>query len=86
MGLIGIAVLFLVLMGLLPYVTRAARALMGTDTEDLSLGIAPLLLATGLGVLVGSPIASAPHGIMWWFLAGTLLKLFMIRADERGAE
>ncbi|MBI4503057.1 MAG: hypothetical protein HY700_18105 [Gemmatimonadetes bacterium] len=83
MGIIGILLLFLIIAGLLPYAARAARVLAGTEAEDLALGIAPLLITTGLGVLIGSPFASAPHGIIWWYLLGTLLKLAMLEEQRR---
>ncbi len=86
MGVIGLVVLGIILVGLLPQARVAANALRGSDTEDLSLGIAPLLMATGVGVLIGSPFASAPQGIMWWFLFGALLKLWMLDDGERDLE
>ncbi len=86
LGVIGILLLVVVLAGLLPYVANATKTLVGTEAEDVALGIAPLLMATGVGVLIGSPFASAPHGIIWWFLLGTILKLGMIEEDKRELE
>jgi hypothetical protein len=82
MGAVGILLLFIMTMGLLPYAARAARTLAGTDAEDIALGVGPLLLATGLGVLIGSPFASAPHGVIWWFMLGALLKLAMLEQEK----
>jgi hypothetical protein len=83
MGLVGIVLVLVIVLGFLPLAWRAARALLGTDSEDVGLGIVALLTATGLGVLIGSPFASAPHGTMWWFLLGALLKLGMMAEEER---
>lgn len=82
MGVVGIALVLIIVLGFLPYAWRAVRALLGTDSEDVALGMGALLTATGLGVLIGSPFAAAPHGTMWWFLLGALLKLGMIQEDN----
>ena len=86
MGIIGIVLLALIIFALLPYAARAARILVGTDAEDIALGAAPLIVGTGVGVLIGSPFASAPHGTIWWFLLGALLKLAMIAEEENREE
>jgi len=86
MGLVGILLVLFIVFGFLPYAWRAARALLGTDSEDVGLGIVALLTATGLGVLIGSPFAAAPHGTMWWFLLGALLKLGTMADDQRRDE
>ena len=83
MGIVGLVLLGVIIIGLLPYTRRAATELVGTESEDLALGIVPLLIATGLGVMIGSPFASAPHGIMWWVLLGAVIKLAMIAEEDR---
>lgn len=83
MGIVGLVLLFLIIFVLLPYARRAGDALIGSESEDLALGIVPLLLATGFGVLIGSPFASAPHGTMWWILLGAVVKLGMMAEEER---
>ncbi|MBI4419668.1 MAG: hypothetical protein HY560_02490 [Gemmatimonadetes bacterium] len=86
MGVVGLVLILVIVLGLLPYVWRAVRSLLGTDSEDVGLGIGGLLTATGLGVLIGSPFASAPHGIMWWFLLGAVLKVGMMADEQTGRE
>jgi len=86
MGLIGLALLGVLVFGLLPFAHRAARRLMGTGAEDLALGIGPLLLGTGIIVLIGSPLSASPHGTIWWFLLGALVRTAMLERAERQAE
>ena len=69
--------------GLVPFAHRAARRLLKTGADDLALGIGPLLLGTGVIVLIGSPLSASPHGTVWWFLLGALVKTAML---ERKAE
>ena len=78
MGLIGLLLLVVLVVGLLPYAHRAARQLLKTRDEDLALGIGPLVLGTGVLVLIGSPLSTAPHGAIWWFLFGALVKVAML--------
>jgi hypothetical protein len=85
MGIVGLVLLAVIVFGILPTVARATRVLRNTHSEDLGLGIGPLLLATGVLLLIGSPFSSAPHGILWWFLAGAMFKLAMLeRGDVSG--
>ena len=77
----GIVLLFALLIVLLPYAARATRALIGTTSEDVALGLGTLLLANGVTILIGSPLSSVPHAVIWWFFLGALLKLAMIRYE-----
>ena len=86
LGWFGIAVMLLVIFGLVRYVPRASRMLLHTPAEDLALGIGPLLIATAVLILIGSPFATVPHGIIWWFFFGALLRLAMDRADRSAVE
>ena len=86
MGLIGLALLAVLIFGLLPFAHRASRRLLGTGADDLALGIGPLLLGTGVIVLIGSPLSASPHGTIWWFLLGALVKTAMLERGERQAE
>jgi hypothetical protein len=83
MGIIGVALVLVIVFGFLPYAWRAVRSLLHTDSEDVGLGAGALLTATGLGVLIGSPFAAAPQGTMWWFLLGALLKLGTMAEEQR---
>ena len=82
MGLIGLALLALLVFGLLPFAHRATKRLLKSVDEDLALGLGPLVLATGVLVLIGSPLSSAPHGTIWYFLFGALVKLAMLRTGK----
>lgn len=75
MGVFGVLLLVVVLIVLLPHAARAVRYLVGTDAEDVALGVGALVLANGSLILIGSPLSSAPHATIWWFLLGALLKL-----------
>jgi len=84
LGVVGLGLLAAIVFGIVPNVHRAARGLADTPSADLALGIGPLLVATGVLILIGSPFSSAPHGIMWWFLAGAIIRMAMA-GDEQGA-
>ncbi len=83
MGFLGLALLASIVLGIIPQVARATRVLVRTRADDLALGVGPLLVATGVLILIGSPLSTAPHGIMWWFLAGALFKLAMMDTEQR---
>ncbi len=82
MGIVGLALLAAIVMGIVPPIARATRFLSRSSAQDLALGIGPLLIATGVLILIGSPLSAAPHGIIWWFLAGALFKLAMLDDDR----
>jgi hypothetical protein len=84
MGVFGLLLLLLILVALLPYAARATKALVGTRAEDLALGAGALVLANGILILIGSPLSSAPHATIWWFLLGALLKLTVLEDGETG--
>jgi len=82
MGIVGVALLLLIVLGLLPAVARAVRVLRDAEADDVALGAGALIGATGLIILIGSPLSASPHALIWWILLGALLKLAMLR--ERG--
>jgi len=82
MGVFGIILLVIVVVALLPYALRAIKALRGTPAEDAALGAGALIVATGVLLIIGSPLSSVPHTTIWWFMFGALLKLVALR-DER---
>ncbi|HXV86479.1 MAG TPA: hypothetical protein VD793_07255 [Gemmatimonadales bacterium] len=82
MGVFGVLLLILLVVGLLPYVAGAMRYLRGTAAEDAALGIGSLVLATGVLLMIGSPLSSAPHATIWWFMAGALLKLVALHHES----
>jgi len=82
MGAFGVVLLMVLIVGLLPYVARAMRSLKGSPVEDAALGIGALVLSTGVLLVIGSPLSSAPHATIWWFMAGALLKLVALRDDR----
>ena len=86
MGLIGLLLLVVLIVGLLPYAHRAARQLLKTKDEDLALGLGPLVLGTGILVLIGSPLSTAPHGVIWWFLFGAMIKVAMLERRRLAAQ
>ena len=65
---------------------RAARLLVGSDEEGLAIGAGALVLSGGVIILVGSPLSTAPHGIIWWFYLGALIKLALLRSRAEAAE
>jgi len=86
MGIVGVALLALLVVGLLPYAHRATRILNRTEADDLALGVGPLVLGTGILVLIGSPLSTAPHGTIWWFLFGALIKVAMLDRRSPAAD
>ena len=82
MGVFGLALLIVLLVGLLPYVAHAVRSLRGSPVEDAALGVGALVLATGVLLMIGSPLSSAPHATIWWFMAGALLKLVVLQRER----
>ncbi len=80
MGVFGLVLLAVTLAVILPYAARAMRLLVRTPSEDLGLGLGALVLATGLTILIGSPLSSVPHATIWWFFLGSLLKLAALEA------
>jgi len=86
LGLIGLVVLGFIVFGLLPRMMTAARALVRSDETDLALGIGGLVLSTGLVILIGSPLSTTPHAVIWWLLFGALVRLAMLRADRTPAD
>jgi hypothetical protein len=85
LGLFGLAVLTLTIVGLLPPAARSVRRLLGTKDEDVALSAGPLVLATGSLLLIGSPLSTVPHGTIWWFMLGALLKLYLLHATDTSA-
>ncbi len=83
MGFLGLALVAAIVFGIIPYIGRATQVLVATKSDDLALGVGPLLIATGALILIGSPLSTAPHGIMWWFLTGALFKLAMVDSEKR---
>ncbi len=75
MGLFGIGLLVLIVGVVLPSAAFAVRRMRWEESQDVVLGIGALVVSTGLLILIGSPLSSAPHGLIWWFLLGALLKL-----------
>jgi len=82
LGLVGLALLALIAVGLLPVIAGATRRLARGADDDVALGAGPLVLSTGGLLLIGSPLSTIPHGLIWWFLLGAMIKLHLIRYDE----
>jgi hypothetical protein len=78
MGVFGIALLILVVGVVLPHAARAVKQMRQSASQDMVIGIGALVVSTGMMILIGSPLSSAPHGLIWWFLLGALFKLSMI--------
>jgi hypothetical protein len=75
LGVVGLVLLAMVVFGMIPWAMRAVRLLARSPNDDIALGIGALIVSVGLVILVGSPLSSAPHATMWWFLLGALFKL-----------
>jgi cell division protein FtsW (lipid II flippase) len=82
LGLMGLIVLAFVIFGLLPRLARVARRFAHGLESDLALGIGALVLSSGVVILIGSPLSTTPHAIIWWFLFGALIRLWIQRAHE----
>jgi hypothetical protein len=85
LGLLGLIVLAFIIIGLLPRILRAARVFTHAPESDLALGIGELVLSSGLVILIGSPLSTTPHAIIWWFLFGALVRLGMLRHESLAA-
>jgi hypothetical protein len=86
MGVLGLIILAFIVFGLMPLALKAARMLIGTEDEGIALGMGALVLSGGVIILIGSPLSSAPHGIIWWFFLGALVRLAMLRSQADAAE
>lgn len=86
LGVFGILLLLLIVVVLLPYGARVMRALRNTPSFGLALGIGALVLSATVVLLIGSPLSTAPHGVIWWFLFGAVLKLWLLEAAPPPAE
>jgi hypothetical protein len=83
LGIIGLALLGLIVVVLLPVVSGATRRLARGPAEDVALGAGSLVISTGALLLIGSPLSTIPHGLIWWFLVGALLKLQLLKHEEQ---
>lgn len=79
LGIIGVILLGFVVLGLLPRMLAMAPRLARGQDSDLALGIGALVLSSGIVILIGSPLSSTPHALIWWFLFGALVRLWMLR-------
>ena len=86
MGVFGVALLAIIIVGILPYAVRATRALASSEIGGTAIGIGALVVGLGIIILIGSPLSTAPHGTIWWFLLGALMKLWMIERDTGSGE
>ena len=86
LGVVGIALLALVVVAVVPHAMRAARELMDSDSRDVGLAVGGIIVATGILIMIGSPLTTAPHGTIWWFLTGGLLKLSAIQRHNKMVE
>jgi hypothetical protein len=88
LGVFGLALLLVVIAYLLPMAYRATWITLdrGGEAEDVTLGAGALVLSTGALVLIGSPLSTTPHGVVWWFLLGAIVKLAMIRQAQGDSE
>lgn len=75
LGILGLMVLGFIIFGLLPRMLAAARLMVRSDASDLALGIGALVLSGGVIILIGSPLSTTPHALIWWFLFGALVGL-----------
>ncbi|HWP37161.1 MAG TPA: hypothetical protein VNL18_06355 [Gemmatimonadales bacterium] len=82
MGVVGVLLVIVLMVSLLPYAVRALRHLRGSPDEDAAVGAGALVVATGVLLLIGSPLSSAPHATIWWFMLGALLKLQVLNAER----
>jgi hypothetical protein len=79
LGVIGLVVLGFIIIGLLPRLGAAAKTFARREESDLALGIGALVLSSGIVILIGSPLSTTPHAIIWWFMFGALVRLIMMR-------
>jgi len=84
LGIIGLVLLVFIVVGLLPVLLRIAPRLRGGPEGDLALGIGALVISGGIVILIGSPLSTTPHAIIWWFLFGALVRLWMLREPDAG--
>jgi hypothetical protein len=75
MGVLGFLGLSLLLGTALRSAWRALQRLKGTPDEEVALAIVSGAFMMGSGTLIGSPLLSIPHGMLWWFFLGAVGKL-----------
>lgn len=85
LGLVGLILLAFVVLGLLPRAVPMARQLVAGPNADLALGIGALIISSGIVILIGSPLSSTPQALIWWFMFGALVRLWLLREPEPGA-
>jgi hypothetical protein len=85
LGIVGIAILVLILIALFRYIPWAIKTLRQGPAQDFALGAGSLVFATALLLLIGSPFSAVPHGIIWWFFFGALIKLALLEYDRQVA-
>lgn len=82
LGIVGVFLLGAIVYMLLRYITWAVRQLRDSGASDIAYGIGALVLSAAVVLLIGSPFSTVPHGIIWWFMFGALLKLAMIEGEH----
>jgi len=82
LGIVGLALLALIIIALLRYTPWSMRTLRGTSADDVALGFGAVILSTAIVVLIGSPFSTIPHGVIWWFFFGAVLNLAMWPEDH----
>lgn len=85
LGVVGMILLCFIVLGLLPRVIPMARRLAEGPDSDLALAIGALIISSGIVILIGSPLSSVPQALIWWFMFGALVRLWMLR-DAQEAE
>ena len=85
LGIVGLVVLVLIMIALFRYIPWAIRTLREGPAADFALGAGSLVFATALLLLIGSPFSAVPHGIIWWFFFGALIKLALLEYDRQVA-
>lgn len=83
LGIVGLVILVLILVALFRYIPWAIKTLRDGPSQDLALGAGSLVFATALLLLIGSPFSAVPHGIIWWFFFGALIKLALLQYDRQ---
>ncbi len=82
MGVFGVLVLGVVIMLILKFLPMALKILLPSSSRHVALALGPLVLSTSVAILIGSPLSSIPHGLIWWFLFGALVRLAIMQNEQ----
>jgi len=82
MGVFGILLIVFIVFAIIPKASQAVRYLKAGPNDDVALGIGAVIVSTSLIIFIGSPLSTAPHGMIWWIFLGIVLKLANLKEQQ----